>query len=768
MCLLIKLVKLVVGLSVAANVLADGSSMPKSADVKKILDSRCVVCHGCYDAPCQLKLGSYDGLLRGATSQTVYNPSRLSEDITTRLFVDGQSVTDWRRLGFHEVITSGMPSTGGAQHTGDVLARLINVKSQSAFPAGRKLPENFPLDINRELSCSTKSQIDDFLSINPEAGMPYGMAPLPPQELAVLKSWIKQGYPNFEKPMPLPADINEQVRQWELFFNQSSVRHKLVARYLYEHLFLGHLAISDKSGKSYYFRIIRSSTPIGLTANEIAMRRPNSDPGEEAFYYRLIPIMETILDKTHIVFSLTPQRLEHWFEIFFAEKWAVKKLPDYSVNNANNPFLTFSAIPAEARYRFMLDNVRFFVESFIKGPVCRGQVALNVINDYFFVAFLSPEYDLSVVDKSYLANAIPFLDLPPTSAGPLEFATLWHEGLHSHRRYLEYRDEAYRTHEITKKGLPLSAIWKGDATSISQLTVFRHFDSASVSEGFIGEGPNTVWVIDYPTLERIYYDLVVNFDVFGSVSHQILTRMYMDYLRMESEALFLSFLPVADREPILKHWYRGALAQAKVFYGHSHLLIDTPAAIHYGGKDPKNELIRMIGTRSMRSTHSARPTTNYVPSDLKVLDNLSAKKSLWLRYLPELSYVVVHDDHGEITNVISMVVNRAHANVSFIFGEEDRRIPEEDTLMLVNGLLGSYPNFIFWIDQSEIGKFADAAKQVSDTKSMDQWVARYGVRRTDPRIWSVLDRLHYYKQHYYKQKDGESEGLLDVSRYENL
>ena len=88
--------------------------------------------------------------------------------------------------------------------------------------------------------------------------------------------------------------------------------------------------------------------------------------------------------------------------------------------------------------------------------------------------------------------------------------------------------------------------------------------------------------------------------------------------------------------------------------------------------------------------------------------------------------------------------------------------------MLVNGLLGRYPNFIFWIDQSEIGKFADAAKQVSDTKSMDQWVARYGVRRTDPRIWSVLDRLHYYKQHYYKQKDGESEGLLDVSRYENL
>ncbi|MBD3653940.1 fatty acid cis/trans isomerase [Kangiella sp.] len=68
--------------------------------------------------------------------------------------------------------------------------------------------------------------------------------------------------------MPLPSDVTEKHREWESFFNQDSVRHKLVVRYLYEHLFLGHLAISDKSRKSYYFRLIRSSTPIGLTANE--------------------------------------------------------------------------------------------------------------------------------------------------------------------------------------------------------------------------------------------------------------------------------------------------------------------------------------------------------------------------------------------------------------------------------------------------------------------------------------------------------------------
>ena len=85
--------------------------------------------------------------------------------------------------------------------------------------------------------------------------------------------------------------------------------------------------------------------------------------------------------------------------------------------------------------------------------------------------------------------------------------------------------------------------------------------------------------------------------------------MYMDYLRMESEGLFLSFLPIADREPILKRWYRGALAQAKVFYGHSKLLIDTPAAIRYAGHDVKSELVEMIRDRSSFTRDKAGPSS---------------------------------------------------------------------------------------------------------------------------------------------------------------
>ncbi len=57
------------------------------ADVKPILDKRCVVCHSCYNSPCQLKMSSYEGLDRGASKKKIYNATRLKTMDPTRLFV---------------------------------------------------------------------------------------------------------------------------------------------------------------------------------------------------------------------------------------------------------------------------------------------------------------------------------------------------------------------------------------------------------------------------------------------------------------------------------------------------------------------------------------------------------------------------------------------------------------------------------------------------------------------------------------------------------
>jgi hypothetical protein len=142
----------------------------------------------------------------------------------------------------------------------------------------------------------------------------------------------------------------------------------------------------------------------------IATVRPNDDPGE-ALYYRLRKVDSTIVHKTHMAYPLDEERMARFEALFLAPDWDVAALPDYSRENAINPFATFAAIPAPARYRFMLDSSEFFVRNFIRGPVCAGQVATNVIDDRFFVVFQDPDADLSVTDPAYQAEIQPHLVL---------------------------------------------------------------------------------------------------------------------------------------------------------------------------------------------------------------------------------------------------------------------------------------------------------------------------------------------------------------------
>src|SRR6187402_2265695 len=76
------------------------AEQPRWADVKPIIDRRCVVCHACYDGPCQLKLTAWEGVVRGASSAAVYDSGRLLEAPMTRLFTDAQMPSQWRVKGF--------------------------------------------------------------------------------------------------------------------------------------------------------------------------------------------------------------------------------------------------------------------------------------------------------------------------------------------------------------------------------------------------------------------------------------------------------------------------------------------------------------------------------------------------------------------------------------------------------------------------------------------------------------------------------------------
>ncbi|MED5389243.1 MAG: fatty acid cis/trans isomerase, partial [Pseudomonadota bacterium] len=83
------------------------------SDIQPIFDSKCLACHGCYDAPCQLKLEAPEGLDRGASKDKVYNGARTESVPPTRLFLDAGTTSQWREKDFFSVIdsTSGMQSS---------------------------------------------------------------------------------------------------------------------------------------------------------------------------------------------------------------------------------------------------------------------------------------------------------------------------------------------------------------------------------------------------------------------------------------------------------------------------------------------------------------------------------------------------------------------------------------------------------------------------------------------------------------------------------
>ena len=386
------------------------------------------------------------------------------------------------------------------------------------------------------------------------------------------------------------------MASWERFLNQPGAKQSLVSRWLYEHLFLAHLYFPEQGAPGHFFQLVRSRTPSGQPIDPIPTRRPNDDPGN-SFYYRLWPIQGVIVHKTHITYPLTAKKLERVQELFFGTQWNTDKVPGYGVQSRANPFVTFAAIPPRARYQFMLDNAEYFTRTFIRGPVCRGQIATDVIRDNFWVVFQDPEQDLFVTDANFRAQSEPLLALPGQIDELKNLLGLWSAYRDKRNEYEDLRQDVY----ADAPPPTWNTIWHGNDNAL--LSIFRQFDSASVRKGLLGEVPQTLWLMDYPLFERTYYGLVVNFDVFGNVSHQAQTRLYFDLIRNGAEQNFLRLMPVDARQPLLDDWYQNS-GKLKMWMDYQAFDDDTPSALGLPEKQPKKafaeELLRRYGDLNAR------------------------------------------------------------------------------------------------------------------------------------------------------------------------
>lgn len=739
-------------------------------EIQPLLARRCVVCHACYDAPCQLKLTAWEGVDRGGSKEQVYGNLRLRETLPTRLFEDAHSAAEWRQRGFHDVLAN---PEGAAADTADpaaqvpnmgLMARMLELKAHVPGPGTGTLPDRrFDFDINRSMSCPSSAEFGGFAAAHPEWGMPYGLPDIADAEKTRILQWLDQGAPGESRPAPNAAQ-RAHIERWEAFFNGNSLKTQLMSRYLYEHLFLGHLYFADDP-ELRYFRLVRSTTPPGEPVRRIASRRPHDDPGVARVWYRLVPDDEVVVAKTHMPYRLDPARMLRWRQLFLDADYTVDTLPGYSPEDIANPFVTFAPIPAANRYAFMLDEAAFTINGFIKGPVCRGQAALNVINDHFWVFFTDPGNNARApeVDR-FVAEQAENLALPVgwTNNRPLLFNWLLYS--RAEARHLEARSRYLNQVFDGQLKLDLNLIWDGERRNPNAaLTVFRHLDSATVLQGLVGGRPKTAWVFTYPLLERVHYLLVANFDVFGTVSHELESRLYMDFLRMEAEFNTLAYLPKDQRETVRNFWYRAASDSEKNFVYGKYAWLDQETAVRYRTDDPYTELFDLLKARLAPATgrlHALAAIRD--PALRRDLEQLARLSGPALSWLPENTLLRL-ESPGSAPVYVSLLRNTGHLNVSQIFNEEHRLAPEDNTLSIIPGIVGAYPNIFYRLPARDLPALTEAIAGLASEDGYRRLADRYAVRRTAPDFWQFSDELH---EAYARLAPLEA-GILDYNRYEN-
>lgn len=776
-------------------------------DVKPILDSRCIACHACNDAPCQQKLTSYEGIDRGASKTLVYDGARITSEDPTRLFIDAKTTEEWRDKGFYPVLNERIESAE-ADLMASLLFRVLNQKFINPLSehggSPQPLPNTFDLSLDRSQECPTIEEFDYYEEQNPLWGMPFGLPGLSTQEFSTISRWLAEGA-KFDPLPPISKQSRTAIAQWEAFLNGESLKQKLASRYIYEHLFLGHLHFSSGPEREF-FKLVRSYTPPGESIDEIPSVRPYDDPETDLFYYRLRPIKSTIVDKTHLVYTLNNQRMKRFKQLFLEPDYNVESLPSYDTEQASNPFITFAAIPAKSRYRFLLDEAQYFIGGFIKGPVCRGQIALNVIDDHFWALFLDPDNNSISNDTAFIARQAKNLKLPAASEDTLNPTDIWFRFARAQKRYRDAKNQYLDNQYENGLENSLNSIWNGSnnhltdanrntiANDNAALTIFRHFDSATVEKGLLGNEPKTVWVLDYPIFERIHYLLVAGFNVYGNVGHQLSTRLYMDYLRMESENNFLDFLPSAQRKPLRDSWYKGAGTSMINYFDKPLIGAERETRIAYQARNTshtdsasqagnasqannsKTELLGYIVDHLdglnltdpiNRCTTKPCSVNNVSPFEQRILpeiQRLASITGIQLKPIPDLAYLrVVPLNETDTPVSYSLIHNRAHTNISYIFDEDSRLEPDKDTLTITRRYIGSYPNFYFNVSEGQLSDFVNQLAAITTEEDETAFIEQFGVRRTDTRFWAINDWFN----HDYLNQEPIKAGWFDLNRYEN-
>lgn len=750
--------------------------------IQPILASRCVTCHSCTSAPCQLNLSSYAGLVRGLSKE---NPnfaglSRLFREATRARLEDGFSEHEWRQRGFYPVLPKG------SIHDSILYLALVEEDDDNQIPDDNQTKTLLSLLTEEKFECPVDAgEYRSFRERYPFSTMPLTCQKLPYHERQTLLDWLEVGAPGpmnrglaiLSKPTLTSksqlscSELDLMIQQFEDFLNPSSMRGRAVARYLFEHLYAVNIHFTANPGE--FYRIVRSRTPYPQDIDLIVTEFITDDP-KTSVYYRLQKLDQVIELKRHIPFEINEAILKEWENIFFAKdqnsNWGYLEL----VNTyPNNPFEWFQVIPVMARARFVEKYAKTLMQVVARGAICHGNTPSYVSPDYVWFLIFKPESDPTV--------QIPDLGMKTVSGQPNFKEFYSHPRDVAHELIFPpnypWRAQTYNKHFLASLDtIHPDGIGLDDLSSKEMFFGLRHETSLefySVKEISVPGYTDYKILWSYADYEHFYYRTSVHYKYYGSGAHKFEAFYTVIQRRSLGEYVFALLNPDYKLRRQLLDWFTTDKGKRLYSLQANLLRYDSPFR---KSKEPdqsfallsqkilqkfevyqsRSDLVHFHDSIRSNLDVELKPTIKTLKDFEAGLRTLTGKRGTFARFVPNVVHLRLNE-----AELYSLFVHRGHKNDKVIAEESSALDPNYDQLSVAKGLVGafSYMFFDLSFDQSR-----DFIEQMSKLESKEDWqrvVNQFGIKRDSKQFYPFLDWMHAWIGSHLKDEGG----LMDIRYY---
>ena len=471
--------------------------------VRPLLERRCVVCHACYDAPCQLKLTSWDGIARGGIEGAgLQGPAARGArppgcTRTPRLHV---GVARARLLPGPERARPGPRGEPGGQPAVSAAGAEAPAPDAGRWRCCR---HRFELSLDAERKCPRLEQHAGYEKDQPLWGMPYGMPPLDDAEHALLERWLAAGAPAERAPAVAgggaePGPAVGGVLQRRLAASSSWSRAT---------------CSSTCSSRTCTSRAIRSggsstSCARGRRRASPSNASPPGGPMTRPACRGCITAWSSIprASSTRRTCPTPSARHGCGAGARCSSSRATRSLPcpAYDPDDGGEPV---RRVPRAARAG--------------TAPVPAGRRPLPHHDFHQGAGVPGPgrpqRHQRSLLDRVHRSGrsgrpARPSSSRPSAGSCACRWrgrarTRSWRAGggtWRARRRTCRRSPTFWSAQLGPEEKVDLDLVWDGDGVNPNAaLTVFRNFDAATVVTGLVGPPPKTTWVLSYPLFERI-------------------------------------------------------------------------------------------------------------------------------------------------------------------------------------------------------------------------------------------------------------------------